>query len=79
MPFQQTASIPLRAQLERDRLEQRARRVENVLLALHGRARQYDPERGVPRGLARAIEEFTAERDAVRRTLSGLPSGGPRA
>ena len=62
--------LTLGAHLERCRLEQRARRVEQVLDALHRRAREHPHP--VPSGLRRAIVEYGGELNAVRERLAVL-------
>lgn len=55
------SSRALGRQLERDRLEQRARRVRAVLAALRERAAARDTAGGAPRPLRAAIDDFGRE------------------
>lgn len=56
-----TPARSLGRQLERDRLEQRARRVRQVIRALRERAEARDTAGGTPRPLRAAIEDFGRE------------------
>lgn len=56
-------------QLERDRLEQRARRVRQVIHALRERADARDTSGGAPRPLRAAIEDFGRELAELERRL----------
>ena len=64
-----TASRSLGRQLERDRLEQRARRVRQVIHALRERADARDSAGGAPRPLRAAIEDFGRELTELERRL----------
>jgi hypothetical protein len=65
--------MTLGAHLERERLVERAARLDRVVTALRARARAYDAEGGegaaVPRPLRRSLGDFESELDAVRRRL----------
>ena len=71
----------LGAELERDRLQGRAHRLERVVAALHARARDHAVRSGrVPRPLAASLQDFQRELTDVRRLLSeGEPADTPRA
>ncbi|HEU4702157.1 MAG TPA: hypothetical protein VFS37_06700 [Conexibacter sp.] len=56
-------------QLERDRLEQRAQRVRQVIRALRERAEARDTAGGAPRPLRAAIEDFGRELAELERRL----------
>lgn len=56
-------------QLERDRLEQRATRVRQVIRALRERAAARDTDDGAPRPLRAAIEDFGRELAELERRL----------
>jgi hypothetical protein len=56
-------------QLERDRLEQRAARVRQVIHALRERAEARDTAGGAPRPLRAAIEDFGRELTELERRL----------
>ncbi|MGN6187256.1 MAG: hypothetical protein ACTHOE_00010 [Conexibacter sp.] len=56
-------------QLERDRLEQRAVRVRQVIHALRERAEARDTAGGAPRPLKAAIEDFGRELAELERRL----------
>lgn len=66
----------LGADLERDRLTRRARRLDYVLRALRGRASDYERVGPVPPPLHQAITGFARELADDRRRLSTLD--GPR-
>lgn len=68
-----TASRTLRDQLERDRLEQRAARVRQVIHALRERAEARDTAGGAPRPLRAAIEDFGRELAQLERRLHHHP------
>jgi hypothetical protein len=68
--------MTLGAHLERERLVERAARLDRVVTALRARARAYDDEGdggvdadAVPRPLRRSLHDFQSELDAVRRRL----------
>lgn len=63
------ASRTLGHQLERDRLEQRAARVRQVIHALRERADARDHAGGAPRPLRAAIEDFGRELAELERRL----------
>jgi hypothetical protein len=66
-------------QLERDRLEQRALRVRQVIHALRERAEARDIAGGAPRPLRAAIEDFGRELAELERRLSNQgPSSAAR-
>lgn len=66
----------LGSQLERDRLEQRAARVRQVIRALRDRAAARDTIGGAPRPLRAAIEDFGRElADLERRLRHHAPAG----
>jgi hypothetical protein len=65
----------LGARLERDRLEERAARLDQVVTALRSRARAYD-DAVVPAPLSHALTDFQRELDAVRSQLTAS-RGGP--
>jgi len=65
-----TAGRTLGRQLERDRLEQRAMRVRQVIHALRERAEARDTAGGAPRPLRAAIEDFGRELAELERRLS---------
>lgn len=68
----------LGSQLERDRLEQRANRVRQVIHALRERAEARDTAGGAPRPLRAAIEDFGRElAELERRLRHHAPAGGP--
>jgi hypothetical protein len=60
--------MTLRAQLERDRLEDRAARLDRVVTALRARARAYD-DATVPAPLSHSLTDFERELGAVRERL----------
>jgi anti-sigma factor RsiW len=60
--------VTLGAHLERDRLEQRAARLDRVVAALRARARAYD-DVAVPPPLHHSLTDFQRELDAVRARL----------
>ncbi|HMJ34912.1 MAG TPA: hypothetical protein VK501_13450 [Baekduia sp.] len=64
------AQLTLGAELERDRLEERAARLDRVVAALRARARAYDAAT-VPRPLRHSLGDFQRELDTVRERLSG--------
>lgn len=64
-----TAGRSLGRQLERDRLEQRAMRVRQVIHALRERAEARDTAGGAPRPLRAAIEDFGRELADLERRL----------
>jgi anti-sigma factor RsiW len=67
----------LGARLERDRLEDRAARLDRVVGALRARARAYD-DASVPAPLNRSLSDFQGELAAVQAMLAasrGRPSG----
>ncbi|HEX7292019.1 MAG TPA: hypothetical protein VF250_12910 [Conexibacter sp.] len=68
-----TASRSLGRQLERDRLEQRAARVRQVIHALRERADARDTTGGAPRPLRAAIEDFGRELAELERRLRRAP------
>lgn len=59
-------------ELERRRLEHRARRLELVIAALHDRERAVGDDQQVPRGLRRSIADFSSELSQVKRRLGGM-------
>lgn len=61
--------MTLGAELERDRLETRAARLDRVIAALRARARAYD-DRPVPRPLRHSLMDFQRERRVVRERLA---------
>lgn len=61
--------MSLGAHLERDRLEERAARLDRVVTALRARARSYE-DVAVPRPLRGSLQDFQRELDAVREQLS---------
>jgi hypothetical protein len=61
--------MTLRAQLERDRLEDRAARLDRVVTALRARARAYD-DAMVPAPLSHSLTDFERELGAVRERLA---------
>jgi anti-sigma factor RsiW len=61
--------MTLRADLERDRLEDRAARLDRVVTALRARARAYD-DTMVPPPLRRSLTDFERELGAVRERLT---------
>jgi tetraprenyl-beta-curcumene synthase len=63
-------------QLERDRLEQRAARVRQVIHALRERAAARDTTGGAPRPLRAAIEDFARELAELERRLRHHGSAG---
>jgi uncharacterized membrane protein YccC len=64
-----TTARSLAHQLERDRLEQRAARVRQVVHALRERASTRDTAGGAPRPLRAAIEDFGRELAELERRL----------
>jgi len=76
-----TGSRSLAQQLERDRLEQRALRVRQVIHALRERASERDTDGGAPRPLRAAIEDFGRELAELERRLhhSGATGGTARS
>ncbi|HEX4804893.1 MAG TPA: hypothetical protein VFU94_03235 [Conexibacter sp.] len=65
------------SQLERDRLEQRAVRVRQVIHALRERADARDTAGGAPRPLRAAIEDFGRElAELERRLRHHVPAAG---
>ena len=64
------------AQLERDRIEQRAVRVRQVIHALRERADARDTVGGAPRPLRAAIEDFGRELAELERRLRHVPATG---
>lgn len=64
-----TGARTLGRQLERDRLEQRALRVRQVIHALRERAEARDIAGGAPRPLRAAIEDFGRELAELERRL----------
>ena len=72
----QTDTLTLGADLERRRLERRARELQRVLALLGGRIR----DDGVPRpALQRAIRDFGQQLNEVHAKLWNIPTGAPRA
>jgi hypothetical protein len=72
-----TSTAPtLGADLERDRLHQRANRLDRVVTALRARARAYE-ETAVPLPLRLSLAEFQDELTAVRARLHGSRPGMP--
>jgi len=71
-----TGARTLGTQLERDRLEQRAVRVRQVLHALRERADARDTAGGAPRPLRAAIEDFGRELAELERRLRHDGSAG---
>jgi hypothetical protein len=69
-PGSAASARPLAHQPERDRLEQRAARVRQVLHALRERAAARDTAGGAPRPLRAAIEDFGRELADLERRLS---------
>jgi hypothetical protein len=63
------AARSLGSQLERDRLEQRAVRVRQVIHALRERAAARDTDGGAPRPLRAAIEDFGRELAELERRM----------
>jgi hypothetical protein len=63
---------PIGAELERVRLEHRARRIERALAVLRDH-RAYPPDRDRPAALDQAIAGFRQELAAVRDRLRQLP------
>jgi hypothetical protein len=61
--------MTLRAQLERDRLEDRAARLDRVVTALRARARSYD-DSAIPAPLSHSLTDFERELGAVRERLT---------
>lgn len=61
--------MTLGAELERDRLETRAARLDRVIAALRARARAYD-DRAVPRPLRHSLTDFQRERRVVQERLA---------
>jgi hypothetical protein len=61
--------MTLGADLERDRLEARAARLDRVIAALRARARAYEAT-AVPRPLRHSLTDFQHELDAVRERLA---------
>jgi hypothetical protein len=59
----------LGAALERDRLHQRAARLDRVVAALHARARAYETTT-VPRPLTLSLTDFQDELAAIRARLT---------
>jgi hypothetical protein len=68
-PARATAARSLGYQLERDRLEQRAVRVRQVIRALRERAAARDTDGGAPRPLRAAIEDFGRELAELERRM----------
>jgi hypothetical protein len=64
--------MTIRADLERDRLEDRAARLDRVVTALRARARAYDATM-VPPPLRRSLTDFERELGAVRARLTRSP------
>lgn len=62
--------MTLRAHLERDRLEDRAARLDRVVTALRARARAYD-DATIPAPLNHSLTDFERELGAVRERLAG--------
>ena len=71
-----TQARTLAHQLERDRLEQRAVRVRQVIRALRERAAARDAAGSVPRPLRAAIEDFGRELSELERRLRHAPTPG---
>ena len=66
-----STELPLGATLRRDRLRQRARRLELVVIALEQRTRELERlGRPVPAPLGQAVGSFRRELGTVRRDLS---------
>lgn len=74
-----TGSRTLAHQLERDRLEQRAVRVRQVIHALRERASARDTEGAAPRPLRAAIEDFGRELAELERRLHHSDTTGGTA
>ncbi|HZV73586.1 MAG TPA: hypothetical protein VFF79_07720 [Conexibacter sp.] len=77
--MQRIPNAPARSlahQLERDRLEQRATRVRQVVHALRERAAARDGVGGPPRPLRAAIEDFGRELAELERRLRHPHAGG---
>ncbi|HKG03436.1 MAG TPA: hypothetical protein VKB03_09655 [Conexibacter sp.] len=76
-----TTARSLAHQLERDRIEQRAARVRQVIHALRERAEARDTAGGAPRPLRAAIEDFGHELAELERRLRhhGSVGGGGRS
>jgi len=68
-----TAARSIGRQLERDRLEQRAERVRQVLHALRERAAARDVAGGAPRPLRAAIDDFGRELADLEQRLRRHP------
>jgi anti-sigma factor RsiW len=66
--------VTLGAHLERDRLEERAARLDRVITALRARARAYDSTT-VPPPLSHSLTDFQVELAAVRARLAVTSSG----
>ncbi|MBS1869485.1 MAG: hypothetical protein JSS99_07450 [Actinobacteria bacterium] len=71
-----TTTRTLGYQLERDRLEQRAVRVRQVIRALRDRAEARDTTGGAPRPLRAAIEDFGRELAELERRLHHRGTAG---
>lgn len=67
------AGVSLGSELERVRLEERARQLERVVRVLRSRARAADAAHRQRGGLQRAVADFTDELEGVRRRLEGHP------
>jgi hypothetical protein len=73
MPSTVLAPAPtLGAQLERERLEHRVRRIERVLVVLRHQRRQANARGRAPSGLEQAIAGFGEELGDVRDRLRAL-------
>lgn len=62
--------MSLGADLEQDRLEERAARLDRVVTALRARARSYEDSDRVPAPLSRSLHDFQRELEAVRERLT---------
>ncbi len=68
---------PIAAQLEKNRLELRARRIELVIYALRDRAvYRHGTSGAAPAALQRAIADFGSQLGATRRRLAELSPDG---
>lgn len=72
VPTAPGGALTLGADLERDRLHERAVRLERVVTALRARARAYEGT-AVPRPLSQSLAEFQDELSAVRGRLETSP------
>jgi hypothetical protein len=69
LPTRHAVRRTLGADLERDRLRERATRLDRVVAALRARARAYD-ESAVPPALSLSLTDFQLELAAVRERLA---------